>query len=283
MALINVLDDGPVRTLEMNRPEVRNAFTVPMITELLAALRDFNDSPHLRVAVLTGAGDAFCAGGDVRGMGAQRPTPPERKHLLWDGVQRLARFVDAELDKPLLAMVNGAAVGAGLDLALMCDLRFARRDAVLSASYVRLALPPGNGAAWYLARHAGRSTALDLLWTGRRFSAEEGVSLRIVDSVWDKDELRSATLDYCHSLAAQPLEALRVIKRLVKQAETQPLASSLDAVSSHFAWLQETADHHEGTAAFAAKRNPDFNKSAEAVPGSPHNQAATQRAGGEHK
>jgi enoyl-CoA hydratase/carnithine racemase len=259
MALVNVVDEGAIRYLQLNRPEVRNAFTVPMIADLLVALREFAERPDLRVAVLSGAGDSFCSGGDVRDMGARRPTPPERKHVLWDGVQRLARFVDAELDKPLVAMVNGAAVGAGLDLALMCDLRIARRDAVLSASYVRLALPPGNGAAWYLSRRAGRATALDLLWTGRRFSAEEGVGLGVIDFVHDPDDLRGATTDYCQGLAAQPLEAIRVIKRLVKQAETVPLAVALDTVSSHFAWMQETADHREGTVAFAEKRAPDFN------------------------
>lgn len=261
MSSVEILDSDGVRWLTLNRPEVRNAFTVEMIAELLDGLREYGDRPDLRVAVLTGAGVAFCAGGDVRGMGGQRPTPPARKQILWDGVQRLARFVDTDLDKPLIAMVNGAAIGAGLDLALMCDLRFARRDAVLAASYVSLALPPGNGAAWYLTRFAGRSHALDLLWTGRRFPADSAVAMGVVDRVFDGDDLRPSTSEYCASLARMPNDALRVVKRLVRQAESTSLSTALDMVSSHFAWMQESPDHREGVAAFTERRPPVFNRS----------------------
>jgi 2-(1,2-epoxy-1,2-dihydrophenyl)acetyl-CoA isomerase len=263
VADVEVTDRGQVRYLTLNRPEVRNAFTVPMIGDLLAALRDYADREDLGVAVLTGAGDAFCAGGDVRGMGATRPTPAQRKALLWDGVHRLARFAHEELDKPLVAMVNGAAIGAGLDLALMCDVRFTAEDATLAASYLDLGLPPGNGAAWYLTRLAGRPAALDLLWTGRRFSGSEGRGLGVVEHTYPGDELADAVHVYCELLASRPRAALRVVKRLVRQSAEVSLSTSLDLVSSHFAWLQETADHREGVAAFAEKRPPVFNRPAE--------------------
>jgi 2-(1,2-epoxy-1,2-dihydrophenyl)acetyl-CoA isomerase len=260
VADIEVSDRGPVRYLTLNRPKVRNAFTVAMIGDLLAALREYADRDELGAAVLTGAGAAFCAGGDVRGMGAVRPTPPERKALLWDGVHRLARFCHEELDKPLVAMVNGAAIGAGLDLALMCDVRFVADDAKLAASYLDLALPPGNGAAWYLTHLAGRPAALDLLWTGRRFSGADARDLGIAEHALPADELADGVHVYCERLASRPRAALRVVKRLVRQSAEISLSTSLDLVSSHFAWLQETADHHEGVAAFAEKRPPVFNR-----------------------
>ena len=260
MADIEVEDRGSVRYVILNRPEVRNAFTVPMIGELLSVLRDYAARDELGAAVLTGAAGAFCSGGDVRGMGSRRPTPPERKALLWDGVQRLGRFANDELDKPLIAMVNGAAIGAGLDLALMCDMRFAAAGAKLSASYSDMALPPGNGAAWYLAHFAGRSTALDLLWTGRRFTSEEGLALGVIDRVHPAEELEGQTHDYCEQLAMRPRQTTRVIKRLVRQAASVALPVALDMVSSHFAWLQETDDHHEGVAAFREKRPAEFNR-----------------------
>lgn len=158
--------------MTIDSPAKRNALSADVIDALAMSLNRFAGDDELRVAILTGAGDVFCAGGDASAMGDARPSPLAKRDYLDQGVGRLARLF-LQLDKPIIAAVNGPAVGAGMDLALWCDFRMARSTAWLLPGYIDLCLPPGFGGAWHLTHLVGRSRALEILLTGRRIPVEE--------------------------------------------------------------------------------------------------------------
>ena len=158
---------GGIATITLNRPERMNAFTAVMIDEWYRALWDAHTDQDVRVVIVTGAGDrGFCAGADVmgggllRGLQNEKRSPIENRNFLRDGVQRIPRLV-ALMDKPYIAAVNGAAVGAGMDMASMCDMRFASENARFGMTYVRMGIIPGDGGAFYLPRIVGTARALD--------------------------------------------------------------------------------------------------------------------------
>jgi 2-(1,2-epoxy-1,2-dihydrophenyl)acetyl-CoA isomerase len=162
------------------------------------------------------------------------------------------------LDKPVLAAVNGSATGAGMDMALMCDLRFASAKARFSASYVKMGLVPGDGGAWYLPRLVGVAKALELLWSGDFIEAQEAERLGIVNRVLPEEELVAFTLEFARKLARGPQTAIQLIKRAVYEGLTLDLRTSLDLISSHMAVVTATPDHHEAVQAFLEKRQPRF-------------------------
>jgi enoyl-CoA hydratase/carnithine racemase len=163
-----------------------------------------------------------------------------------------------DLDKPVLAAVNGVAVGAGMDMALMCDIRFAARSARFSEGYVRVGLVPGDGGCYYLPRLVGTAKALELLWTGDFVDAEEALRLGLVSQVHPDEELLSATYAFARRLAEGPPVAIRLIKRAVHQSARTDLRTALDLISSHQAVVQSTHDSKEAYAAFRQKRKPLF-------------------------
>ncbi len=184
-----------VATITLNRPESLNAFSVPMIRAWIAALEECRDRDDVRVIVVTGAGRAFCAGGDVRAMEQRRgflaqgeaeldtySTPLAVKDSLWKLIQRIPLTLES-IDKPVIAAINGDAVGAGLDMALMCDLRLAAEGARLSEGYVRVGIVPGDGAAYFLPRLVGPAKALELLLTGDRVTAREAERIGLINKV----------------------------------------------------------------------------------------------------
>ncbi len=244
-------DETALITLE--RPAVRNAFTVPMMDSLCLALRRAAADPGIKVIILTGAGKAFSSGGNVKEMAAGQLRLWEMKNYLWEHVQRVPLAL-AEVDKPVIAAVNGLAYGGGFDLALACDLRFASREAVFCSTFVRIGLAPGNGGAFFLPRLAGRSRALDILLTGRRVEAEEALELGLVDRVYEPEQLLAETRQYARELARWPLPALRAIKRAVSQGEKSDLRSHLDYLSSQLALLADTEEHRRAVADLVQRR-----------------------------
>ncbi len=246
-----------IATITLNRPDKLNAFTGPMIDAWAKALAEAQADDGVNVIVVTGAGRAFCAGGDVARMRETTPTPLENKNQLWENIHRVPRTLEA-MDKPVIAMVNGLAVGAGMGMCLMCDVRIASDEARFSTGYVRVGLVPGDGDTYFLPRLVGAAKALELLWTADFVDAQEALRLGIVNRVVPAGDLAQQTRDFAEQLAGGPQIPIRMIKRLVYQSLRLDLRTHLDLVSSHMAVVRETADHAEGVAAFKEKRTPKF-------------------------
>jgi 2-(1,2-epoxy-1,2-dihydrophenyl)acetyl-CoA isomerase len=246
-----------VATITLNRPDKLNAFTGPMITAWAEGLARAQADESVNVVVVTGAGRAFCAGGDVARMGEGEPTPLEHKNELWEHIHRVPKTLEA-MDKPVIAMVNGLAVGAGMGMCLMCDLRIASEEARFSTGYVKVGLVPGDGDTYFLPRLIGTARALELLWTADFVEAREAERLGIVNHVVPAAELRDYTYALAARIAEGPQVPIRMIKRLVYQSLRLDLRTHLDLVSSHMAVARKTADHVEGVRAFKEKRPPRF-------------------------
>jgi enoyl-CoA hydratase/carnithine racemase len=247
--------DEYVATITLNRPDRKNAFTTAMVDAWADALVAASADEDVRAVVVAGAGGAFCSGVDLAEFKGAARAPADEKRFLTDHVHRVARAVEA-LDKPLIAAVDGAAVGAGMDMALMCDYRVGSRTARLAEAYIRIGLVPGDGGCWLLPRIVGRSRALRMLWTGEFVDAQEALALGILDEV--VDDCLARARQFAAQVAAQPPTAVRMIKRAVRQGAQQDLISALDLVSSHFGILSATADSAEAYNAFIERRTPKF-------------------------
>src|SRR5882757_2858898 len=247
-----------VATIRLNRPERKNAFTLDMTDRWADLLGEAQADPEVRVVVLTGTGDAFCSGVDLERRNEGMPaTPLARKQVLSERVHRIPLAMEA-LDKPTIAALNGAAVGAGLDMALMCDLRIMARSARLSEGYIRVGLVPGDGGCYYLPRLIGTARALELLLTGRFIDAEEAGRLGIANHVVDDADLAGAVDTLARKIADGPPVAIRTIKRAVYQSARSDLRTALDLISSHMAVVTSTEDSAEALAAFREKRPANF-------------------------
>lgn len=247
-----------IATITLNRPEKRNAFTTAMLHSWAAALQESQARDDVRAIVLTGAGTAFCSGGDIGNMRDRgEDTALQRKNSLSDRVHRIPMTMMA-IDKPVLVAVNGVATGAGMDMALMGDIRIAGSSARFAETYVKVGIVPGDGGAWFLPRLVGMSRALELLWTGRFVDAAEAARLGLVSEVVADEVLMDHTLALAQRIAAGPPVAIRMIKRAARQAQAIDLATHLDQISSHMAVVYATEDHKEAVAAFLEKRTPVF-------------------------
>jgi len=244
--------DG-IGTILLNRPHRKNAFTIEMIDQWARILVEARTDPDVRVIVLTGAGDAFCSGVDLSSMDGERPSPLQRKEHLTDHIHRIPYALE-DLDKPVIAAINGAAVGAGMDMALMCDMRIIARSARLSEGYIRVGLVPGDGGCYYLPRLVGQAKALELLLTGDFIGADEAARIGIANHVVDDDDLIAATTRLARKLADAPPVAVRTIKRAVYQSARADLRTALDLISSHMSVVTSTQDSAEALAAFREKR-----------------------------
>jgi enoyl-CoA hydratase/carnithine racemase len=233
--------DG-IATITLNRPRKKNAFTLEMIDKWTEALCSWRTDPDVRVIVLTGSGEAFCAGIDFSSVDAEQGTNPVGlKKMLWERIHRIPLTLE-DIDKPVIAAVNGPAVGAGLDMALMCDLRFAADTAQLSEGYVKAGLVPGDGGAYYLPRLVGIAKALELLWTGDFIDAEEALRIGLVNRVYPRESLMLETRTFARRLADGPQEVIRTIKRATYQSSRSDLRTALDLISSHMGIVRQTPD-----------------------------------------
>lgn len=251
------LEDG-IGTITLNRPERMNAFTYDMIDLWADRLEDWSRNPEVAVIVLTGTGRAFCAGGDLRKMGERKAESAwQRKNSLTSRIHRIPKILE-DTDKPVIAAINGVAVGAGLDMALMCDLRFAAQSARMGETYIKAGLVPGDGGAWYLPRLVGQAKALELFWTGDLIGAEEAERIGMINRAVPDEELMDYTRAFARRLAAMPPVTLALTKRAVVQGLKTDLRTALDSVSSAFGVVTTTLDQKEAVAAFNEKRPPVF-------------------------
>ncbi len=263
--------EGYLARIILNRPEKYNAFSLPMIQKWSEALEDAQKDPSIRVIVVTAKGKAFSAGGDTEAMLEGKgfvgfddkgetwgDKAIERKRALTNYIHKVALTLDV-MDKPVICGINGMAIGAGLDMALMCDIRVAAEDARLSASYVKVGLVPGDGGAYYLPRLVGVAKALEFLWTGDFISAYDAEKLGMVNKVVPGSELEQATLEMARKIADSPPVCVQMIKRAVYSAQrTNDLRTALDLISSQMAIVTEMSDHQEGLTALKEKRKPVF-------------------------
>ncbi|MCU0579379.1 MAG: enoyl-CoA hydratase-related protein [Desulfobacterota bacterium] len=248
---------GPIAILTINRPQAKNSISQEMVTLWRQALEGARDDDAIRAIVLTARGDTFCTGGNLQEMAAGKRRGWDMKRFLWDYVYPIS-FVMENLDKPVIAAVNGAAAGAGLDMALMCDLRICSEKSKFSASYINIGLVAGNGGAYYLPRLVGLGQALEILLTGDIVSAEEALRLGLVNRVVPEDRLLEESLKLAEKLASKPPLAVRMMKRAVYASRHSSLRGHLDFISSQLALLSRTDDHLEAVQAFLEKRTPVF-------------------------
>ena len=254
-----------VATITLNRPERMNAFTNTMIAEWAQALEDARLDGDVRAVIVTGAGRGFCAGADLRGESgitdAARSettvTAASRRNWLRDGVHNVPRQV-ALLDKPYIAAVNGPAVGAGMDMASMADLRIAAEEARFAMTYVKVGLVPGDGGCYYLPRIVGVAKALELIWTGDFIDAQEALRLGYVSRVVPAAELMAAARALAERIAKGPAVAVQLAKRLVYRGLSSDVHEAFEAAGEAMAIVQSTEDAREGPRAFAEKREPQF-------------------------
>jgi 2-(1,2-epoxy-1,2-dihydrophenyl)acetyl-CoA isomerase len=261
-AILFDVSDG-VATITLNRPERMNSFSDALLRDWADALTRCQDDAAVRVVVVTGAGRAFCAGADLKvsaeedNVLQQGRGVAERRNSLRYSVHRVPQVLEY-LDKPYIAAINGAAVGAGMDMASMADIRIASDQARFAMSYVNVALVPGDGGAWLLPRLVGKQRALDLIWSGTMFGADQALELGYVLRVVPHDTLMEETRAYARKLAEGPPVAIQLAKQLVRRSETLSFVEGLNAAQHAMTIAQSTEDSREGPLAFREKRAPRF-------------------------
>jgi 2-(1,2-epoxy-1,2-dihydrophenyl)acetyl-CoA isomerase len=247
-----------VAVLTLHRPEARNALTMELKQALARTLPELGRDPEVGALLLTGAGGAFCAGGDTKGMAREgRPPSVEDRvrQLRWEhGIPWLLH----RMDKPTLAALPGPAAGAGLALALACDLRLAAESAFVTTSYARLGLSGDYGSSWFLTQLVGTARARELFFTGDRLSARECERLGLVNRVVPDAELEKEALELARRIAAGPPVALRYMKDNLNRALHQELGACLDLEAERMVLGAQTEDYLEAVRAFGEKRPPVF-------------------------
>ena len=253
---IELLTDDEVAVLTLNRPRVRNAIDDQMRTELRRALDHVAADQAIRGLVLTGAGSAFCAGGDIRGMQERLELGAQVAEVGWRRQRELHETLGKlyHLDRPTVAAVNGPAFGLGLDVALSCDFVFAADTATLSASFILRGLVPDGGGLFYLPRRVGVSKAKELIFSGRTVPADEALRIGLADRVLPAAELLDASVTWLRELAQLP----RTAQALAKSVLNRSLELSLEEVNALGSQAQAlcyaTPDHQESVRTFLASR-----------------------------
>jgi len=253
---------GHIVTLTMNRHETRNAISDDaMIDAIVDACARINADNSVRVAIITGAGSAFSSGGNVKDMRDKKGMFGGNAVSIRDGyrtgIQRIPLAV-SQLEVPIIAAVNGAAIGAGCDLTMMCDMRVASEKAIFAESFVKVGLIPGDGGAWFLPRVVGISRANEMAFTGEPVNAETALAWGMVSKVVAPEALMDAALELAGRIAVNPPSALRMTKRLIKESEHSRLDSLLEMSASMQALAHQTKDHEEAVNAIIEKRAPVF-------------------------
>lgn len=253
---------GHVALLTLNRPDTRNALSgEAMFAAFEQTFAALNADLNVRVAILTGAGSAFCSGGNVAEMrdrsGMFAGSPEEIAQRYREGIQRIPRAFEA-LQVPIIAAVNGPAIGAGNDLACMCDLRIASSTARFAESFVKVGIIPGDGGCWLLPRVIGHARAAEMALTGDAIDAEEALRFGLVSRVVAPEALLDEAFRLAGRIAANPPQVLRWTRQLLQQARTGTLDEALNAAGRLQGQAHHTADHAEAVAAFFEKRAPRF-------------------------
>lgn len=255
-ATLEVVDR--VALFSFDRDDVRNALTgTALVDDLVRALTWANANSRLSVMILTGNGSAFSAGGNIKEMqsrsGLFAGSALEIQDSYRRGIQRMTLAID-QCELPLIAAVNGPAIGAGFDLACMCDLRIGSRLAVCGETFINLGIIPGDGGAWYLQRLLGYQRAAELTFTGRLLAADEALALGLFLEVTEPEQLLVRARELAGQIAAKPPLAVRMTKRLLRLAREHDLPETLKVSAAFQGLLHQTEDHLEAINAFLDKR-----------------------------
>jgi enoyl-CoA hydratase/carnithine racemase len=250
--------ENRVAVLTFMRDDVRNALTgTALIEDILQTLAWVNIVEDISVLILTGSGSAFSSGGNVREMSERSGIFSGSVQQIQDqyrrGIQRIPLAMETA-EVPLIAAINGPAIGAGFDIACMCDLRLASSSAIMGETFVNLGIVPGDGGAWFLQRLIGYQRAAELALTGRIFSAQEALDLGIVLEVTEPDKLLDRVSELAAQIASKPPRAVRMTKRLLKYAQRGTLPDFLDLCACFQGMAHHTDDHVEAVNAFIEKR-----------------------------
>ena len=253
--------DGAILTLTMSQPETRNALTGnTAVDEIVQVCADITRDRGIRVVVLTGEGPVFSSGGNVKDMQRyekQGLSPEVIREEYRNGIQRLPKAL-YNLDVPVIAAVNGPAIGAGMDLTCMCDIRIASDKATFAESFVKVGIVPGDGGAWLLPRVVGMSKASEMAFTGDALSAQEALACGLVSRVVPHEQLMEESFKLAARIAANPGGVLRMTKRLLREGERSTLETLLEMSAGYQAIAHMTGDHREAVRAFVEKRKPVF-------------------------
>jgi enoyl-CoA hydratase/carnithine racemase len=253
--------DGGIVTLTMNDAESRNALTGnSAVPEFLQTIERIENDRTVRVVILTGAGSVFSSGGNVRGMDRHASGEVPGMQIRQDyrqGIQKLPLAL-FDLEVPIIAAVNGPAIGAGLDLTCMCDIRIASERAKFAESFVKLGIIPGDGGAWLLPRIIGLSRAAELTFTGQVIDAQQALAWNLVSRVVPHESLLDTARELAAAIAANPPHAVRLAKRLLREGMHTRLDTLLEMSAALQVMSHQTADHREAVSAFVEKRPPVF-------------------------
>ncbi|TWB88123.1 enoyl-CoA hydratase [Bradyrhizobium macuxiense] len=252
-----------VAVITLNRPDARNSLSDTLTPALRTMIRTCGENPEVGVLLITGAGKAFCAGGNVKGMGANRD--PKKLEMSYEDKvadlqerQRLLTGALASVRKPTIAALPGPAVGAGLAIAMACDIRIAAQSAFISTGYLRVALSGDYGMAWLLTRLVGTSRARELMFTSEKVDAARCEQIGLVNRVVPDETLQDEAFALAKSIAEGPTLALRYMKDNLDEALQFDFATARDHEAERLIRLTTTADHKEAVQAFIEKRKPVF-------------------------
>jgi len=253
---------GHIVTLTLNMPELRNPVSEPaIITGLIEAFERLNADKNVRAAILTGAGTTFSSGGNLKSMAAPDgnayAAPVDNRLWYVEGIQRIPLAFE-RLEVPIIAAVNGPAIGAGCDVACMCDIRVASSSATFAESFVKIGLVPGDGGAWLLPRAVGQSRAREMAFTGDTITADIALAWGLVSYVVADADLLSKAISIAERIAANPPLAVRMTKKLMTSGQDMTLERVLDFSAAMQPLAHATRDHHEALSAFVEKRKPSF-------------------------
>lgn len=250
--------EGSVATITLNRPALRNALNYETVRQLTEALARAAADEAVRAVVLTGAGQAFCSGGELKELAEMHKlTPLGIKETIYGAFQQIVRLLRT-MDKPAIAAINGDAVGAGFDLALACDIRIASDRARFSEYFVRIATIPGMCGMYMLPRIVGLGKAMELALTGDFLEAQEAERIGLVNKVVPHEELGAAVQQMAQKLASGPTKVMGLIKAGLNRAAAADLWSELDYAGLLQAAAMKTEDHAEGIRAAVEKRRPVY-------------------------
>ncbi len=253
---------GNVLLATMSSPETRNALSGPdQFEDIVKLCEEVNADLRVRVVVLTGAGPAFCAGGNVKDMrdrkGLFSGEPFDQANSYRNGIQRIPRAIRS-LDVPIIAAVNGPAVGAGCDLATMCDIRVGSTKASFAESFIKLGIIPGDGGAWFLPRAVGYSNACKMAFTGDMVGASDALAMGLISDLVAPEELLPTALAIAQRIAANPPHAVRLTKQLMRASGESSLEELLEKSAAYQALCHAEADHAEAVQAFFDKRAGEY-------------------------
>ena len=254
-------EDKHVLTIMLNAPERKNAFSLDMIEDLISVLNKADRDPNFRVILITGGGDCFCAGGDIKAMenqtGMFKGPPNELRERYQDGIQQIPLIMDS-LKTPTIGVINGAAIGAGCDFAAMCDIRIGCEESRFGETFSRLGLVPGDGGTYFLPRVVGHAKAMEMFLMGKIYDAQEALNMGLLNYLTTKDELIKVSHKWASDIAKNAPIANQMIKKALKQNHADHLPRVLDLLAAFQGITQRTRDHEEALLAYKEKRTPIF-------------------------